>query len=159
MAESVDTAAARSSPRTRGPGAPPIAVGDDLPPLVTAPITRLQLALFAAAGADHNPIHVDDDAARSGGLPRAIAHGMLTMAFLGRLLTRWVPQERLRTFSARFVAMAFPGDTITCSGKVVAITTVDGERRAELELAARNQEGAALLSGKASVALDEVGER
>ena len=55
-----------------GDGAPALAAGDTLPAFTAEPITRLQLALFAAAAADHNPIHVDDDAARAGGLPCAI---------------------------------------------------------------------------------------
>ncbi len=130
-----------------------VAIGDEIPSFTAPPITRLQLALFAGAAADHNPIHVDDDAARAGGLPGVIAHGMLTMALLGRLVTRWAPQDRLRSFSARFVAMAFPGDVITCTGKVVGRTLVDGEERAELDLAAHNQNGASVLVGKASVAI------
>lgn len=136
-----------------GDGAPALAAGDTLPAFTAEPITRLQLALFAAAAADHNPIHVDDDAARAGGLPRAIAHGMLTMAFLGRALTRCVPQSSIRSLEGRFVAMAFPGDVVTSSATVTAIAVVDGELRAELALAAKNARDETLLTGKASVAV------
>ena len=128
-----------------------LSVGDALPVFAAEPITRLQLALFASAAADHNPIHVDDDAARAGGLPRAIAHGMLTMAFLGRALTRWVPQSSIRSLDGRFVAMAFPGDVVSSSATVTSIAIVDGERRAELALVAANARGETLLTGKASV--------
>jgi acyl dehydratase len=130
-----------------------ITIGDAIPSLTLPPVSRLQLALFAGASADHNPIHLDDDAARGGGLPGVIAHGMLTMAFLGRLVTRWVPQRNLRNLSGRFVAMAFPGDVITCSGTVTAKAIVDGEKRVELDVVARNQQGDSVLVGRATVAL------
>jgi acyl dehydratase len=130
-----------------------LAIGDSMPPLTQAAVSRLQLALFAGAAADHNPIHVDDAAARGGGLPGVIAHGMLTMAFLGELLTHWVTQRDIRALSSRFVAMAFPGDVITCTGTVAAKAVEDGEQRVELDLAAQNQRGEKILLGKATVAL------
>ena len=46
-----------------------------------------ELALFAGASGDHNPIHIDIDFARKAGMPDVFAHGMLSMAWLGRLLT------------------------------------------------------------------------
>ena len=58
-----------------------IKIGDSIPELVKAPITRTQLALFAGASGDHNPIHLDDAEAQAGGLSGVIAHGMLNMAF------------------------------------------------------------------------------
>jgi acyl dehydratase len=127
--------------------------GDALPSLVVAPVTRLQLALFASAAADPNPIHVDDAAARAAGLPGAIVHGMLTMAFLGRLLTRAVPLTAVRALDGRFVAMAFPGDTITCTGTIAGKSIEEGERRVAIDLVARNQRGEPLVTGKAIVAL------
>jgi len=130
-----------------------IRVGDALPVLKKPALSRLQIALFASAGADHNPIHVDDEAARVGGLPGVIAHGMLGMAFLGQLLTAWVPQRAIRSLSARFVAMAFPGDEIACLGKVVGKYTEGDEKRVELELAAQNQKGENIQLGKATIAL------
>jgi acyl dehydratase len=130
-----------------------VRVGETIPVFAAPAVSHLQLALFAGAAADHNPIHVDDAAARGGGLPGVIAHGMLSMAFLGRLLTRWVPQQSIRSLSARFVAMAFPGDVITCTGTVAAKSSERGENRVELELAAQNQKGEKILVGKATVAL------
>lgn len=130
-----------------------IQVGDALPDLVKPAISHLQLALYAGAGADHNPIHVDRDAAIAGGLPGIIAHGMLVMGFLGEHLTHWVPQRQIRSLSARFVAMNFPGDVITCSGKVLAKREEGGEQLVDLELVARNQKGENTQLGKATVAL------
>jgi acyl dehydratase len=54
-------------------------------------ITRADLVRYAAASGDHNPIHQDDDVARSVGLPGVIAHGMYTMALAARAVTEWFP--------------------------------------------------------------------
>lgn len=130
-----------------------LSVGDAIPDLVLPPISRLQLALFAGASGDHNPIHVDDEQARGGGLPGVIAHGMLNMAFLGRVVTAWVPQRAIRSLSTRFAAMAFPGDVVTCKGVVANKTEANGEKLVELTLTAENQKGDKLLVGAATVAL------
>jgi acyl dehydratase len=131
-----------------------IKVGDAIPAITNPAISHLQLALYAGAGADHNPIHVDEEAAKAGGLPGIIAHGMLPLGFLGRLLTQWVPQKQVRSLSARFVAMALPGDVITCSGKVAAKREERGEKLVDLEIAAQNQKGENLQLGKATVVLN-----
>jgi acyl dehydratase len=130
-----------------------IKVGDTIPAISKPAISHLQLALYASAGADHNPIHVDEEAAKTGGLPGIIAHGMLPLGYLGQLLTLWVPQKQLRSLSARFVAMAYPGDVISCSGKVAGKRETAGEKLVDLEIVAQNQKGENLQLGKATVAL------
>jgi acyl dehydratase len=79
---------------------------------------------------------------------------MLPLGFLGRLLTQWVPQKQLRSLSARFVGMAFPGDVITCSGRIAGKREHAGEKLVDLELAAQNQKGENLQIGKATVVLN-----
>ena len=49
--------------------------------------TREQIAEYAEASGDHNPIHLDEEFARTVGLPGVIAHGMLQMGLLASLLT------------------------------------------------------------------------
>ena len=129
-------------------------VGDSIPTLELPPLTRLTLALYCGASGDHNPIHVDVDFARSAGMPDVIAHGMLSMAWLGRLVTQWVPQTALRDLSVRFAAMTQVGERITCSGEVVEKYEVHGERRVRLNLSTRNEHGQVKLAGEAVVALN-----
>jgi acyl dehydratase len=131
----------------------PIAVGTMLPSLRLPPVNRTTLALFAAASGDHNPIHLDIDVARKSGMPDVFAQGMLSMAYLGRLLTLWLPQAQLRSFSARFVAITHLGNEVICSGEVVAIEEIDGERCARVQLVAANQFGLKKIVGEALVAL------
>ncbi|AQT81547.1 dehydratase [Mycolicibacterium litorale] len=129
-----------------------LTAGTELPTLSVPPISRLTLALFAGASGDHNPIHVDSDAARSAGMPDVFAHGMLSMAYLGRLLTNWVPQERLRSYRVRFAAITPVHGQPTCTGRVTAVDEVDGERRATVELAVALADGTVTLTGEAVVA-------
>jgi acyl dehydratase len=126
-----------------------IVVGTQLPPLELPPISRTTLALFAGASGDHNPLHIDLDVARSAGFDDVFSHGMLSMAYLGRLLTGWVPQERIRSWSVRFAAITPVHSRPTCTGTVVAVE--DGE--ATLELAVTLADGTTTLTGDARIAL------
>jgi acyl dehydratase len=130
-----------------------VEVGTELPPLQVDPISRLTLALFAGASGDHNPMHVDLDAAKSVGLPDVFAHGMLSMAYLGRLLTNWVPQARIRSYRVRFAAITPVHGEPTCTGRVTHIEDVDGERRATVELAVTLGDGTTTFTGDAVVAV------
>ncbi|MGH9697917.1 MAG: MaoC family dehydratase [Candidatus Acidiferrales bacterium] len=124
-----------------------------IPPLTTAPISRLTLALFAGASSDHNPIHVDLDYARRSGMEDVFAHGMLLMAYLGRSLTNWVPQSELRRFTVRFVAITHVHESISCTGRVVEEFSQNGERLARLELSAQNEKGEIKAMGEALIAV------
>lgn len=128
-------------------------VGDALPFLVKPPVSRTTLALFCGASNDHNPIHIDIDFARKAGMADVFAHGMLSMAYLGQMLTNWVPQSAIRKFGVRFGAITHLGDEITCSGKVIDRYEEAGETRLRLELAATDRYGEAKLIGHAIVAV------
>jgi acyl dehydratase len=130
-----------------------IEIGTELPALKIRPISRTTLTLFAGASGDHNAMHIDIDVARSAGLDDVFAHGMLSMAYLGRLLTDWVPQQRIRSYRVRFAAITPVLGQPTATGKVVSIDDVDGERRATLELAVTLADGTVTLTGDAVVAI------
>ncbi len=130
-----------------------IAIGDALPPVEIGPVDKETIAAFAKASGDPSPIHLDDEIARSSGLPGIIIHGMFNMAVLGRLITCWAGQNQIRSFSNRFAAMALPGDTISCRGRVAGRRQEAGEHLVDLDLEAVNQNGDILLAGKAVVAV------
>ena len=129
-------------------------VGDVLPELKVPAVNRTVLALFAGASGDHNPIHIDIDFARKAGMPDVFAHGMLGMAWLGRLVTQAVPQRRLRSLNVRFRAITQLGHAMHCRGQVAEIFEADGERRARLTIEAVNQYGQVAIVGDAVVALE-----
>jgi acyl dehydratase len=130
-----------------------IQVGTEIPALELPPISRFTLALYAGASGDHNPIHIDSDFAKKAGMPDVFAHGMLSMAYLGRMLTDWQPQAKLRKFSNRFTAITHLQDVITCSGKVVELIEQDGETLARCEIQAVKADGEQTLVGEALIAL------
>jgi acyl dehydratase len=130
-----------------------VTVGDDLAPIALPPITRAMLALYADASLDRNPIHTDIDFARAAGMPDVVAHGMLSMAWLARLVTNWAPQQDLREFSVRFTAITHVGERIVCTGQVVEKIERDGERMVRIEVETTNEAGEVKVSGDAYLAL------
>ncbi len=130
-----------------------ITVGQSLPPLKLPPLSRFTLALYCGASGDHNPIHVDIDFARKARMPDTFAHGMLSMAWLGRLLTNWVPQQQLRNFNVRFTGITYPGAVITCTGKVVEKLERNGEKLVKVEIQTANQHGEVKVLGDALIAV------
>ena len=66
-------------------------------------VNRDKLRAYADASGDHNPIHQDEDFAKSVGLPNVIAHGMYTMALAGEAVRSWVGNQRnILEFATRF---------------------------------------------------------
>ncbi|KRW91817.1 dehydratase [Alicyclobacillus tengchongensis] len=97
-------------------------VGDRLAPLTKPPVTRTQLVMYAGASGDFNPIHTVESFAQEAGLGGVIAHGMLTMAFVGQMLTDLFGESgELSTFGIRFIDMVRPDDIITCEGVVTEV--------------------------------------
>lgn len=129
-----------------------VSVGDELPPIVKPPLSRATLALFAGASADHNPVHIDIDAAREAGLPDVIGHGMLTMAYVAQVLTGWVPPTAIRSYSVRFVAPTRVGNALTCTGTVVA-KEMAASGAVRIRLQAMDQFGEVKVRGDAEVIL------
>ena len=112
-----------------------IAVGDELPPL-SVRVTRADLVRYAGASGDFNPIHWSDRVATSVGLPGVVAHGMFTLALVGRALTEWVGDPgRVVTFGARFTRpVAVPDDEAGTSVQVAGVVTEAAADAATVEL-------------------------
>jgi acyl dehydratase len=96
-------------------------IGDELESRTLPPVTRSQLAKYAEASGDHNPIHTTDKAAEEAGLPGVIAHGMLTAATMGLLFSPYLEHGYVKELHARFSGMVYPGDELTIGGHVTGI--------------------------------------
>lgn len=120
-----------------------------LPTSVKPPITREQLNQYAQASGDFNPIHLDQNFAREAGFPGVIAHGMLSMAFLGDYINEHFPpsQYRLVRFKVRFKKITFPGDEISCQGTIRSVEP----KTITVILAACNQNAEETTSGEATL--------
>lgn len=130
-----------------------VVIGDKLPEHVQGPISRTTLALFAGASHDHVPLHIDSDFAKAADMDDVFAHGMLSMAYLAQMLTRWMPQERLRRWNVRFTAMTPLHATVTCRGEVIEIFEDEGERLARCKIGSWIDNNVQTLDGEAVVAL------
>lgn len=127
-----------------------VAVGDLLPALEMEPFTTTQLVRYAGASGDFNRLHFDDPFARAAGFPQVVAHGMLSMAFFGRLVADWAGGPHLvRRLHSRFRAVTFPGERVTVSGQVAARDPAS--RTVELKLQAHKPDGTLTLEGAATV--------
>ncbi|MEV5003450.1 MaoC/PaaZ C-terminal domain-containing protein [Nocardioides sp. LML1-1-1.1] len=70
----------------------------------TYDVTRADLVAYAEASGDHNPIHQDEEVALAVGLPGVIAHGMYTLALVGRAVAEWTGDAEVVDLGAKFVA-------------------------------------------------------
>jgi acyl dehydratase len=129
-----------------------VAVGDSITPL-SRRVDQEQINAYADASGDHNPIHLDDAFAVSVGLPGTIAHGMLELGILAEAISVWAGgSANLRSLSCRFSKPLRPGDTITCTGTVVAVDEAEGV--ATLDVGASSDRGDRVLTnGRATVRL------
>ena len=102
-------------------------VGEELPEREYQ-LTRADLVRYAGASGDTNPIHWSDRIAAAAGLPGVIAHGMLTMALVGRLLTEWIGDPGgIVEYGVRFARpVVVPDDD---AGVVLTVTGVVTEIR------------------------------
>ena len=133
------------------------AIGEELSPLVKPPVTLEQLQRYADASGDRNPIHLDEEAAHRVGLDSIIAHGMLSMAFLGQFVTQHIadnPEAYVALLKVRFMSMVRLGDTLTCHGLLKARTMDNnGVVSMVIECWAQNQKGEKVTTGEAVVSV------
>ena len=128
------------------------AVGAELTPL-TRTVSQEQVAAYAVAAGDPNPIHTDPELARAFGFPAPIAHGMLNLAILTEAVAAWAGgYDRVVSISVRFSKPLIVGDTITCTGRVTAITAAAGVVALNVE-AVSDRGDRVLTNGRATVRL------
>jgi len=134
-----------------------IEIGDELPPLVKE-ITMMQLIQFSGAIWSFYRLHWDEKFAQDRGFPQPNVQASLYGTFLSQLLTDWMGSEgTLKKLSYANKVMCYPGDTLTCKGKVVDKRIENGENLVEFEAWVENQKGENAAPGKATVALPSKG--
>ena len=133
-----------------------VSVGDELPPL-TMTIDRARLIRYAGASSDFNRIHWSESTASSVGLPGILAHGMLTMALAGRVVTNWVGDPgAVLEFGTRFTRPVFVPDD--ADGATVdftaAVRSLDADARtAQVDVTAKHNGQTVLGRARATVKL------
>lgn len=125
------------------------AVGERREEVVAAGLTRTQIVQYAGASGDYNPLHTDERyAVQAAGYPSVLAHGMLSMALAGRVLTGWFGRDALVSYGVRFRALVYPGATLTAAAEV---TEVRPDGTAAVALTLTDGAGGCVLTGEAVV--------
>src|SRR5256886_7694994 len=130
-------------------------MGDDLPPVTKPAIDRVQIVRYASSSGDFNRLHLDEPYAHAVGFPGLFAPGMLALAFVGQLLSAWLRRGHVRKLGARFIKIVWPGDELTCRGRIAELRKEGGACYADVELWAENQKGELVLRGQATCELYE----
>ena len=129
------------------------AEGTVIPPFVVENLTRTDLVRYAGASGDFNPIHHDEHFAKAAGNPTVFGHGMLTAGFVARCITDVVGPGNLRRYKVRFATRVWPGDTITCGGRITRRYEEAGETRVDGEVTATTQRGETAVTGTFTAAV------
>jgi 3-hydroxybutyryl-CoA dehydratase len=125
----------------------PVGAGDEL----HFTLSDTDIERFAAATGDHNPVHLDDEAARAAGFSGRLAHGMLTASVFSRILGTHFPGPGTIYLgqTLRFRAPVYPGDGLLASVRI----RERRRNRATLTTTVHHIDGRLLLEGEAEVIL------
>lgn len=115
--------------------------------LACGPVSAVDLALFAAASGDHNPLHLDEGVARDAGFERPVVHGMLTMAYAGRLFTSRFGAGCVQALQTRFTGVALRGESLLLEAQLEA----EGDGVATYRLRASTPDGREVATGSARI--------
>ena len=127
-------------------------VGTSLPTLVKGPITKMDLVKYSGASGDFNPIHTIEELAEQAGLGGIIAHGMLSMAYVGQVVTDFAGLDAdLVDFGVRFRAMVRPGDKVICKGTVSKVEEKEDGEYVYLQVIAETENNQVVIKGNATL--------
>jgi acyl dehydratase len=124
-----------------------IKVGDEIPAYVVSGVTRPDFVRYAGASGDFVPLHYDQTFVEAAGIPTVFAQGMFTAGLLSKALTDWAGIGSVRNFKVRFATRVWPGDVVTCTGKVTGKSEKNGEKLVEGDLVVLNQKGEPAIRG------------
>ncbi len=122
----------------------------DAGPVITHPLTRTDLVMYAGASGDFNPMHHDEIAAQQAGLPSVFGHGMFTAGLLATAVTNYVGIGNLRSYRVRFTKQTWPGETLTTS---VTVRDTRPGNEVVLDCSVVNEQGETKLLGEAVAVL------
>jgi acyl dehydratase len=128
-------------------------VGDEIPSWQSPPIDRIQIARYAGASGDFNPLYVDEPFAKAAGFRSVIAPGALAMGAFSQMLTEWLKGPFLKRLHTKFLKILWPGDVLTCRGRVTGKRREANDYLVDFDLWIENQEGEMVVRGTATASL------
>ena len=128
-----------------------LAEGTKAEPRDFGPLTRTDFVRYQGASGDFNPIHHDEEFAKSAGYPSVFSVGMLQAGILASFATDWLGAANVRRYSVQFREQVWPGDCLVCSGKVTRRYEEAGEHKVDVDLlCTRVETGGAAIKGEAT---------
>jgi acyl dehydratase len=128
-------------------------IGQAIPELLKHPTNR-QLVKWCAVSGEYSEIHYDKDFAINKGLPGAVVQGMLTMSFLGQMITDWSGEQgTLKKLSVNYRAMVFPNQDLICKGIVTKKYVENNQSLIACDIWLENEKGEKVVTGEANVSL------
>jgi acyl dehydratase len=121
--------------------------GAEPAPLVIGPVTRTDFVRYQGASGDMNPIHHDEPFARAAGYEAPLAVGMFQAGVLATWATNWLGPANVRKTKVRWKEQVWPGDVLSCSGKIARKYEENGERKVDLDLVCTKQNGGIAVQG------------
>jgi acyl dehydratase len=116
-------------------------------------ISRTHIVRMAGAGGDFNPLHHDDEFAKSVGLPSLFSMGLLQGGMLSKVVTDWAGDGVVKRYKINFKGMVWPNNKLTFKGRVSKKYQVDEENLVDCELLVVGQDGDVKILGNATVSL------
>lgn len=126
-------------------------VGDIIPEMTFDELTQVQLIKYAGAAGDFNPIHTVPSYAKEAGLDGTIAHGMLIMGMLGKLISDWSGIKNVVKYGVSFKSKTVPGDILTAKGEIKKITQNDGHTLINCKVFIEDALGDIKIDGKLTI--------
>lgn len=116
-------------------------------------ITEEMLDSFRKITGDMNPLHKDDEFARTKGFDSHAAFGMLTASFLSTLAGVYLPGESslIHNTEIKFMKPVFVGDKLTVKGEVAEKNDAYNTIRIKVEM--RNADGTKVLRGSMQIGI------
>jgi acyl dehydratase len=124
-------------------------------PGVFGPVTRTDFVRYQGASGDMQPVHHDEEYAKAAGFPSVFSVGMFQAGLLASWAVDWLGPENVRRYRARFQEQVWPGDVLTCSGVIARDYQDAGERRVDLDLVCKRQNGGVAVRASATFVVSD----
>jgi acyl dehydratase len=128
-------------------------VGDEVPPWQPPPFDRVQIARYAGASGDFNRLYLDEPFAKGAGFRSVIVPGTLALGALSQMLSEWLKGPFVRKLQARFLKILWPGDVLTCRGRVSGRRREGDQYLLDLDLWIENTAGEMVVKGSGIASL------
>jgi acyl dehydratase len=124
-----------------------VEIGDAVSPMAHAPISRLQIAQFAAATDDFSPLNLDEEIAKNAGFGGVYAPGLMALGLVDEALRSFASNMRVLSLSGTFQRLIWPGDKLTSKGMLLRRYQKNDEHRINFSLWCENQNQEVVMKG------------